>query len=190
MYSKLESREEIIMAVHQALVEVFTLKQADLPLSIDVNPTTSMPHNEYLRWLAGDASFEKIENGEIQLVLGSKELQNAILDSIMPKNETADAEAIMEQQPPIDEGLVEANNPGHAGVAGGLEDSAPAFDRQPVEADRTETDKASEAFPLVESLESSSTEVDDGPITPASDSWRNVPLEDQAVKFAVGWNEH
>ena len=194
MYSKLESREEIIMAVHQALVEVFTLKEADRPLSIDVNPTTSVPHDEYLRWLAEDASFEKTENGEIQLVLGSKELQDAILDSIIPKepteNKTADAGAVMEQQQPIEEGLVVANNPGQADDAGGLEGSAPAIDRQPVEADRTETDKSSEAFPLVESLEYSNTEVDGGHITPASDSWRNVPLEDQAVKFAVGWNGH
>ena len=189
MYSKLESREEIIMAVHQALVEIFTLKQADLPLSIDGNPTTSVPHNEYLRWLAEDASFKKTENGEIELVLGSKELQDAILDSILPKepteNGTADAGAAMEQQQPIAEGLVEANNSGQADDAGGLEGSAPAIDLQPVEADRTET-----ALPLVESLESSNTEVDGGPITPASDSWRNVPLEDQAVKFAVGWNGH
>ena len=192
MYSKLDSREEIIMAVHQALVEVYTLKQANLPLSMDANPTTSMPHNVYLRWLAEDASFEETENGEIQLVLGSKELQDAILDSIMPKeptgDETAEAGAVMEQQQPIEERLTEANDLEQVYDAGGLEGSAPAIDRQPVEDDRTETDKTSEALPLVESLDPSNTEDDGGPIAPANDNWRNVPLENQAVKFAVGWN--
>ena len=192
MYSKLESREEITMAVHQALVEVFTLKQADLPLLMDVNPTTSMPHNEYLRWLAEDASFEQTEDGEIQLVLRSKELQDAILDSIIPKeptaDETAEAGAVMEQQQPIEEGLAEAVKLKQVDDAGGLEDSAPAIDRQPVEADWTETHETSEALPLVEPLDPSNIEDDSGPIAPANDSWRNVPLEDQAVKFAVGWN--
>ena len=192
MYSKLESREEIIMAVHQALVEVFTLKQEDLPLSMDANPTTSMPHNDYLRWLAEDASFERNENGEIQLVLGSKELQDAILNSIMPKepteDETAEAGAVMEQQQPIEEGLAEANNLGQLDDAGGLGSSAPAIERQPVEADRIETGQTSETLPLVESPDPSTTENDRGPIAPANDSWRNVPLEDQAVKFAVCWN--
>ena len=192
MYSKLESREEIIMAVHQALVEVFTLKQADLPLSMDVNPTTSMPHNEYLRWLAEDASFEETEDGEIQLVLGSKELQDAILDSIMPKepteDETAEAGAVMEQQQPIEEGLAEVNNLERIDDAGDLGGSTQAIDHKPVEVDRTETDETSEAKPLVDFLDLSNTEGDYVPIAPANDSWRNVPLEDQAVKFAVGWN--
>ncbi len=192
MYSKLESREEIIMAVHQALVEVFTLKQADLPLSMDANPTTSMPHNEYLRWLAEDASFEEKEDGEIQLVLGSKELQDAILDSIMPKepteDETAEAVAVMEQQQPIEEGLAEVNNLEQVDDAGDLGGSTQAIDHKPVEADRTETDETSEAKPLVDFLDPSNTEGDCVPIAPANDSWRNVPLEDQAVKFAVGWN--
>ncbi len=194
MYSKLESREEIIMAVHQALAEVFTLKQADLPLSLNVNPTTSMPPNEYLRWLAEDASFEKDENGEIQLVLGSKELRDAILDSIMPKepteDETAEAEAVMQQQQPVEEELAEANNLQPADDASGLEISPPAIDRQLVEADRSEENEASEALPLVVSSDPSETEDDGGPIAPANDNWRNVPLENQEVKFAVGWDVH
>ena len=124
MYSKLKSREEILMAVHQALVEVFTLKQADLPLSMDANPTTSMPPNEYLRWLAEDASFEKAESGDLRLVLGSKELQDAILDSIMPKepteNEAAEVEEVMEEQQPVEEELEEASNLQQLHEAGGL----------------------------------------------------------------------
>ena len=194
MYSKLESREEIMMAIHQALVEVFTLKQADLPLSMDVNPTTSMPHNEYLRWLAEDASFEKTENGETQLVLGRKELQDAIIDSIMPKepteDETTEAGAVMEQQQPIEEGLAEATNLEQVDDAGGLGGPALATDRQHVEAGRTESVETSEALPLVESLDPSNIEDDGRPIAPANDSWRDVPLENQAVKFAVGWNFH
>ena len=194
MYSKLESREEIIMAIHQALVEVFTLKQADLPLSMDVNPTTSMPHNEYLRWLAEDASFEKTENGETQLVLGSRELQDAIIDSIMPKEPTEDeateAGAAMEQQQPIEEGLVEATNLEQVDDFGGLGGPALAIDRQHVEADNTESIQTSETLPLLESLDPSNIEDDGRPIAPANGSWHDVPLENQAVKFAVGWNSH
>ena len=190
MYSKLESREEIVMAVHQALVEVFTLKQADLPLSMNANPTTSMPPNEYLRWIAEEASFEKAENGEVQLVLGSKELQDAILDSIMPKDPTGDemaeVEEVMEEQQPVEEEVTETSNVQQLHDAGGLEGSPSAIDSQLAEADGIETNEGYDALPLVDSVDSSNTEVDGGPITPANDSWRNVPLENQAVKFAVG----
>ena len=192
MYSKLESREEIIMAIHQALVEVFTLKQEDLPLSMDVNPTTSMPHNEYLQWLAEDASFEKTENGETQLVLGSKELRDAIIDSIMPKEPTEDesieAGAVVEEQQPIEEGLAEATNLEQVVEADGLRGPALPTNRQHVEADRTESIETSEALPLVESLDPSNIDDDGRPIAPADDSWRDVALENQAVKFAVCWN--
>ena len=194
MYSKLESREEIVMAVHQALVEVFTLKQADLPLSMNANPTTSMPPNEYLRLIAEEASFEQAENGEIQLVLGSQELQDAILDSIVPKepteDETAEVEEAMEEQQPVEEELAESSNVQRLHDAGGLEGPPPAIDSQLAEADGIETNEGYDALPLVNSVDSSNTEVDGGPITPANDSWRNVPLEDQAVKFAVGWNDY
>ena len=194
MYSKLESREEIVMAVHQALVEVFTLKQADLPLSMDVNPSTSMPPNEYLRWLAQDASFEQTENGEMQLVLASKELQDAILDSVLPKapteDVTAEVEEVMEEEEPVDEQLAEASNLHQGHDAGALEGTSPAIDSQPVEVDWTETNETYDALPLVDTVDSFNTEDDGGPISPSSDSWRNVPLEDQAVKFAVGWNVH
>ena len=190
MYSKLKSREEIVMAVHQALVEVFTLKQADLPLSMDANPTTSMPPNEYLRWLAEDASFEETESGDLQLVLGSKELQDAILDSIMLKepteNEAAEVEEVMEEQQPVEEELEEASNLQQLHEAGSLEGPAPAIDSQPADADWTETNETYDALPPVDSVDSLKIEDDGGPIAPANDSWRNVPLEDQAVKFAVG----
>ena len=194
MYSKLQSREEIVMAVHQALVEVFTLKQADLPLSIDANPTTSMPPNDYLRWLAQDASFEQSESGEMKLVLASKELQDAILDSILPKepteDEIAEVEEVMEEEEPVEEQLAEASNLQQGHDAGALDGTSPAIDSEPVEADRTETNETYDALPLVDSVDSSSTEHDGGPILSANDSWRNVSLEDQAVKFAVGWNAH
>ena len=189
MYSKLESREEIVMAVHQALVEVFTLKQAGLPLSMDANPTTGMPPNRYLRWIAEEASFKQTENGEVQLMLGSQELQDAILDSIMPKDPTGDemaeVEEVMEEQPVEDE-VAEASNVQQLHDAGDLEGSPSAIDSQSAEADGIETNEGYDALPLVDSVDSSNTEVDGGPITPANDSWRNVPLEDQAVKFAVG----
>ena len=190
MYSKLESREEIVMAVHQALVEVFTLKQADLPLSMDANPSTSMHPNEYLRWLAEDASFEQTENGDMQLVLGSKELRDAILDSIMPKepteDETGEVEEAMEEQQPAEEELAEASNVQQIHDAGGLEGPPPAIDSQPAQADMTELNETYDALPLVESVDAPKTGDDGGPIAPANDSWRNVLLEDQAVKFAVG----
>ena len=189
MYSKLESREEIVMAVHQALVEVFTLKQADLPLSMVANPTTSMPPNDYLRWLAEDASFEQAENGEVQLVLGSQVLKDAILDSIVPKGRTedeiAEVEEVMEEQQPVEEELAESGNVQQLHDAGGLEGPPPAIDSQPAEADGIETNEGYDALPLIDAVDSSNTEDDGGPITPANDSWRNVPLEDQAVKFAV-----
>ena len=189
MYSKLESREEIVMAVHQALVEVFTLKQAGLPLLLNANPTTSMRPKEYLRWIAEEASFEQTENGEVQLVLGAQELQDAILDSVVPKeptgDEIAEAEEVMEEQQPVEEVLAEPSNVQQMRDAGGLEGSQPAIDSQPVGADGIETNEGYDALPLIDAVRSSNTEDDDGPITPANDSWRNVPLEDQAVKFAV-----
>ena len=194
MYSKLESRDEIVMAVHQALVEVFTLKQADLPLSMNANPTTSMPPNEYLRRIAEEASFEQTENGEVQLVLGSNELQDAILDSIMPKeltkDETAEVEEVIGVQQPVEDEVAEAHDFQRVHDAGALEGPAPGIESQSAEADMTETNETYDALPLVDTVDTSNAEDHGGPITPANNSWRNVPLEDQAVKFAVGWNTY
>ena len=110
----------------------------------------------------------------------------------MPKEPTednsAEAEEVLEEQQPVEERLAEADNLQELHDAEGLEGSPPAIDNQPDEADRTETDETYDAVPLVDTVDSSNTEDAAGLIAPANDSWRNVPLEDQAVKFAVGLN--
>ena len=190
MYSKLENREEIIMAVHQALVEVFTLKQANLPLLMDANPSTKVPADTYLRWLAEDASFETTEDGETRLVLESEELQDAILDSITPKAGNQHELAVVMPEDEVNRGEVEERNRQQMRASGRQDSSLQAVEQQNLELDQPEEQATTEALAQSESGNMTETYEDLGPIAPANSSWRNVPLVDESIKFAVSHPHH
>lgn len=75
--AKMQTREDISRKIHQALVEIFTLKGAGLPLNISVNFEQTV-ETDYIK----DVSFRQAENGTITTVFIQDQLRQVVLDSL------------------------------------------------------------------------------------------------------------
>ena len=202
MGPKLESREKIITAVHRALVEVFALKQADLPLVLDYNAGDVFLDDvdDFLLRLAKEARFEIDATGEGRLVLEDEELQGFIVGSITPREEAEeedeDSEGNMqcEEEREEDRELIEGENPGRltkkeAEDAGHLDASSPAIKPQVVKIESPAELETSDQ-PVTDEIPNPSSIRNHFLLLPVDNNWRNVSLKDQEVKFAVSYGEH
>lgn len=175
---KTEHRKDIVIAVHRALVETYTLMEAGLPLVMDyysIDPT-----KDYAKRVAESAKFEQDSNGKMDLVLESEELRHSILSCVTPQEH--------------DNGAIEGTK---------IEDEE--VEEQDFQEQETET-KGADERPFIKedndsNLESEGSEqldLNGEPINPlsssdliarapASDTWRNVSFQDPAIKFAVSW---
>ena len=170
---RVDGRNETILAVHRALVETYALKEAGLPLVMEFNPKN--PTDDYAERLAGGATFEQDTNEHMTLVLESEELRQAILECVTPRDHssdddrTNDTEIVEEQQEEMESGEAEEKA------------------SQIVKED-DDFNLESEGFELPLPDEESFDLARTGDLAtfmPASETWRNVSLEDVAIKFAV-----
>jgi len=90
---KLQHRGEIALAIQRALAEVWTLKQAGQPPVLESNPLDLSA--EQKRLLAREATFEKGETGEVQLVFADEGLGQIILESVSPRPAEGEAEGVV-----------------------------------------------------------------------------------------------
>ena len=169
----MEGRSDITLAIHRALVETYALKEAGLPLVMDYSADD--PPEDYDQRVAGGATFEQDAKGQIILVLESEELRKMILNCVTPqersKNYTKVEDAETEEGETTEEGV----------------DFGEAEERLSVKNDY-EIDSKSDDFGLPVPDEESSDAArsrDLATFMPASDTWRNVSLDDATVKFAV-----
>lgn len=170
-----EGRNDTIIAVHRALVETYALKQAGLPLVMD---HSIKPTDDYGERVAGGAKFEQDANGQLALVLESEELRQSILKSVTPQDRSSDETEKDEDTRIEEEDIIEE-----------AMESREAEDRpsQVVEEDddiSLEFEGSDLPVPDEQSFDPARSS-DLSAFTPASDSWRNVSLEDPAIKFAV-----
>lgn len=178
---KTEHRKDVVIAVHRALVETYTMIEAGLPLVMDyysIDPT-----EDYAKRVAGSAKFEQHSNGKMALVLESEELRRSILSCVTPqKHDNGGIEG-----PKMEDEEVEERD----------------YEKQEFEEQEMESKGADERPSIKEDndsdLESEGSEqldLDEEPIkpprssdiiarAPASDTWRNVSFQDPAIKFAV-----
>lgn len=75
--AKMQTREDISRKIHQALVEIFTLKGAGLPLNISVNFEQTV-EKDYIK----DVSFKQAEDGTITAVFLQEQLRQVVLGSL------------------------------------------------------------------------------------------------------------
>lgn len=198
MDPKLESREKIIIAVHRALVEVYALKQAGLPLVMDYDAGDVFLDNadDFLLRLAKEAKFEINATGEGRLVLGNQELEGDIIGSLTPRVDVdEDEEGDVEYNEEREEGsdLIEGEQSEQMVQkededAGRLATSSPATEPQAVETESLAEFESShhasdEGVPTLSSIP------DHVPL-PENNNWRNMSLEDLEIKFAVSYSEH
>lgn len=171
-----ESREEIVSIVHRALVEVMTLKQANLPLEID--RFAIEPPNEYMQGIAEGAKFKVLGFNQVSLVIEQQELQQAIFEYIQPKQTMDEEEETQEQEPPIEEILNEESG----------KSTLQTTNHDGNFATTATSPEQAEIPKLVPEAEIVSEPPEDPPVyLPADDSWRQVSLADPDFKFAVGF---
>lgn len=172
---RVEGRSDITLAVHRALVETYTLKEAGLPLVMDYSAID--PTEDYAQRVAGGATFEQDAKGQISLVLESEELRKLILDCVTPqersKNDTKIEDAEVEEGETTEEGM----------EFGEAEERPSQIVNNDDEIDSKFDDFDSPV--LDEESSDAAGSRDLATFMPASDHWRNVSLDDAAVKFAV-----
>lgn len=174
---RIESRNETILAVHRALVETYALKEAGLPLVMDYDPVD--PTDDYAELVARGAKFEQGANGQMALVLESRELRQSILECVTPQDRSSDGGAMEDSEIEEEEEITEE-------------------EMESREAEETPSQNVKEDDEIDLEFESSEPPVPDEELfdparledratfMPASDTWRDVSLEDAAIKFAVG----
>ena len=179
---RLESRDEITIALHRALVEAYALKEAGLPLVMDYY--SEDPTDDYSELVAGGARFEQDANGEMTLVLESEGLRQSILECVIPKDSQSDNKGM--ENP-------ETEEEGEEIMEGSTEEEVEAREagERPPQVDDEINSEYERQF------EGSDPSLRDGEsfdparssnlaaLMPASNSWRNVSLGDPAIKFAV-----
>ena len=173
---RIESRNETILAVHRALVETYALKEAGLPLVMDYDPVD--PTEDYAELVAGGARFEQDANGQMALVLESRELRQSILECVTPQDRSSDDGAMEDSEIEEEEITEEEMDSRDA------EEKPSQIVKEGDEMD-LEFEGSEPPMPDEESFDPARLE-DRATFMPASDTWRDVSLEDAAIKFAVG----
>ena len=156
-------------------METYALKEAGLPLVVDYSAVD--PSEDYAQRVAGGATFEQDAKGQIILVLESEELRKLILDCVTPqersKNDTMIEDAENEKGETTEEGM----------EFGEAEERPSQIVMNDDEID-SKFDGPDSPVPHEESSDAARSK-DLATFMPASDTWRNISLDDAAVKFAV-----
>lgn len=189
-----EGRIDTSLAVHRALVETYALKEAGLPLVMDYY---SISTEDYAKHVAEGARFEHDANGQMALVLESEELRQSILECVTPHDRSSDDRAIKDAE--IDEEQWEKEEEEEEVVvdedekerlAEGEMKSGEAEEKpsQTInEDDEIDSEPEAPELPLSdEGFFDPTRSSFPAAFMPASDTWRDVSLEDSAIKFAVG----
>ena len=161
--TQLESREEISEAIHRALVEIYTLKEARIPTNITMGYGET-PEAHYFK----DVSFKQAANGTIVPVFAYEQLREEVLDSLTEvENDSAtslEATGDESQAPvPKDGEPLEWNSTVQAETEAGAWDDNSMWGG-------TETTEREE--PVLENRSNDET-------------WLNVSFHDIGTKFAV-----
>lgn len=163
--AKMQTREDISRKIHQALVEIFTLKGAGLPLNISVNFEQTV-EKDYIK----DVSFRQAEDGTITAVFLQEQLRQFVLGSL-----AADADGDKEPSPDDSQELVaetapEVEQENKDGAAEG----------------QVETQAESPALAASETVQGpGEIETPFLDFSPDDESWMDVQFEDINIKFAV-----
>lgn len=162
----MQTREDISRTIHQAMVEILTLKEAGLPLNISVNLERTA-EKDYTK----EVSFRQADDGTITPVFLQEQLRQAVLVSLV-----ADADG-----DEVDDG-------GYTDPS--LDDSQELITERAAEFELENKDRLAgghmETQAQLQPLANS--EIVQVPATPNDESWMHVPFEDINIKFAVSEN--
>ena len=184
-----EDRKAIVSAIHRALVETYALKEAGLPLVMDYYSLD--PTEDYTERVAEGASFERDGNGQLTLALESEELRRSILECVTPKpRDDGDAEetkAKEEDKKDEHEGFYEKGETTLVDQAEyeRIQELRSQIDKKNDEKNEELASKFRASGIVPPDEEPLSDARSSSEMVPASNTWRDVSLEDAAIKFAV-----
>lgn len=172
--AKMQTREDISRTIHQAMVEILTLKEAGLPLNISVNfePTAK---KDYIK----EVSFRQAEGGTITPVFVQEHLRQAVLGSLAAEVEDEGD----------DGGFTEPS----------LDDSQKLIMERALEFQQANKDESAEGHmetqaqspPLAKcEIVQGRGEIEEPflEFTPNDESWMHVQFDEISIKFAVSGN--
>lgn len=170
--AKIQTREDISRRIHQALVEIFTLKEAGLPLDISVN-FEQTAENDYIK----DVSFRQAEDGNITAVFKQEQLRLVVLGSLA---------ATADRDKGDDEGYAEPTLDDSQEL---IAETAPGVGQKKKDGlveSQMET-QAQSQLPATSEIVQGSEEIEKPVLgfTPNDESWMDVQFEDTNIKFAV-----
>ena len=165
--------------IHQALVEVLTLKQAGLPLAMDKDAWDAT--NNYKHHVSKGARFETSIDGQTRLLFENEELQQVILDYVRIK------------EPVSDEGMTQVKGIEEEASQEEQElETSESMDSSISTAENVELQSATFDQPDLTTSHSEEQHLNDVEYTasdlmPDDDSWRSVAFTDPEIKFAVSY---
>ena len=171
--SRMESKEDISIAIHRALVEVYTLREAGLSI---VFPTWEDAHYDS-DW--GAVSFHQHGNGTVEPIFPNEQIRQKILHHLTNPEPEDDSVADSVAEDIEDLGKEELNERLDERVQMSQDQSLPSEGEL-----GGSTSNISDDDMVSEDETFSST----SPLT--DKSWLNVPLDDINAKFMVGVNHH
>lgn len=171
--AKMQTREDISRKIHQALVEIFTLKGAGLPLNISLNYEQTA-QNDYFK----DVSFRKAEDGTITTVFIQEQLRQGVLDSLAADADCEERDDGGYAEPSSQELIAET------APEVGQENKDGSADGQMETQAQSQSLATSELVQGPEEIEKPFLD-----FTPNDESWMNVQFDDINIKFAVSEND-
>lgn len=173
--AKMQTREDVSRKIHQALVEIFTLKGAGLPLNISVNFEQTV-EKDYIK----DVSFRQAADGTITAVFLQEQVRQVVLGSLAADvdGDEGDDGGYPEHSPDDSQELVAETTPAvqqetkDGSAEGQMEIQAQS---QPLAASETVQGPEEIEKPFLD-------------FSPNDKSWMDVQFEDINIKFAVSEN--
>jgi len=186
---RIQDRGVIVSIIHRALVEVMTLKKANLPLILrrfshesthGYDPTED--YEDYKYRIAQGARFVQSEDGGMSLMLEDDELERTILDCIIPKESTA-VEGAADIQTAPERDCLEEEQEGEGKEEEDMDAASTAEQEQLALANPEEA----ETFELSTEDEPQGEALGLHPraYPPVDGSWRSLSLANPDFKFAV-----
>lgn len=173
--AKNQTREEISRKIHQALVEIFTLKEAGLPLNISVSFKQTV-ENDYIK----DVSFREAEDGTVAPVFIQEQLRQVVLGSLAAGADDDEGD---------DRGYAE---PSLGDSQELIAETAPDVEQENKDGSAEgQVETQAQIQPLVTSEIVQGPEEIEKPFldfTPNDESWMDVQFGDINIKFAVSEN--
>lgn len=169
--TKMESREDISGAIHRAMVEIFTLKEAKIRMDISIRYGET-PETDYLK----DVSFKQAEDGNTIPVFSYEQLREEVLDFLTEVEEAQNDSAtslestVDEPQVPGQEeaDLIENNSPIRAETEAATSGDTGIFNET-----KFDDQESSENEETIDEIQSN------------DETWLNVTFNDLETKFAV-----